>query len=181
VFILLTSTRIREMPNAQQIRDANESLRSGLASSIKLAKAINTEEGVAGLQRSLNMYADNIGTYINLHVPFAPDVILAYAELRRLATKLNEDNRADNDGRDILTIPQPYTVHPDTHAVTTFPFPELPPATGNGYHHDNATNHVPYGDNHGHGHGHYQAMGEHHPLVGVTHEDNGCCGGCVIA
>lgn len=52
--------------------------------------------------------------------------------------------------------------------------------TGNGYHNDNATNHVPYGDNHGHGHGHYHAMGEHHPLVGVTHEDNGCCGGYVI-
>jgi hypothetical protein len=59
-----------------------------------------------------------------LHVPFDQDVLVAYAELRKLATGLNEDNKANNDGKDILTVPLPYTVNPDTHAVTTFPFPE---------------------------------------------------------
>ena len=112
------------MPSEQQIEEINESLRSSLSSSIKLAEVIHTEEGVTGLQKSLNMYADNIGTYINLHVPFDQDVLVAYAELRKLATELNEDNRASNDGKDILSIPLPYTVHPDTQAVTTFPFPE---------------------------------------------------------
>jgi hypothetical protein len=171
------------MPSTKRIKEINEGLRSGLSSSIKLAKATSTAEDVALLQEDLNGYADEIGTFINLHIPLDQDVIIAYAELRRLAAELNEDNRADNDGRDILTIPLPYTVHPDTHAVTTFPFPELPlaTATGSGYHNANNTNHVPYGEgNHGQGHGDYHAMGEHQPLVGVTHEDNGCCGGCVM-
>jgi hypothetical protein len=171
------------MPSEKQIREINEGLRSSLASAIGLAKAISTEEGVVTLQEGLNRYAKGIGTFINLHVPLDQDVIIAYAELRRLATELNEDNRADNDGRDILTIPRPYTVHPDTQAVMTFPFPELPTATatGSGYHNTNSTNQVPYGEgNHGQGHGDYHAMGEHQPLVGVTHEGNGCCGGCVM-
>ena len=173
------------MPSQQQIkdiiRDINAGLRSGLSSSIKVAKATSTAEDAALLQEDLNGYADEIGAYINLDVPFDQDVIIAYAELRRLAAELNEDNRADNDGRDILAIPRPYTIHPDTHAVTTFPFPELPLATATGS--GNNTNHVPYGEDnhgHGHGHGHYHEMVEHHPLIAGAHEDNGCCGGCIM-
>ena len=168
------------MPSQQQIRDVNAGLRSSLAEAIELAKVVHTEEGMAQLQKSLDRHADGIGTFINLHVPFDQDVIIAYEELRRLAAELNEDNRADNDGRDILTIPRPYTIHPDTQAVTTFPFPELPLAiaTGSGYHNDNGTNHIPYGEDN-HGHGHYHAMGEDHPLVG-NYQDSSCCSGCVM-
>jgi hypothetical protein len=112
------------VPSKEQSEEINEGLRSSLASAIGLAKAISSEEGVVTLQEGLNRYAKGIGTFINLHVPFDQDVLVAYAELRKLATELNEDNKVGNDGKDILTIPLPYTVHPDTQAITTFPFPE---------------------------------------------------------
>ena len=87
--------------------------------------------------------ADEIGTFINLHVPFDQDVLVAYAELRKLATEFNEDNKAGNDGKDILTIPLPYTVHPDTQAVTTFPFPEPSILTTKNINHSNGINSSP--------------------------------------
>jgi hypothetical protein len=112
------------MPTTAQIKEVNAALRSRLVKSTKFAKLIDNEEDVALMQRDLDGYADEFGTFINLHVPFDQDVLVGFAELRRIIRNFNDDNREDNGGEDILTIRLPYFEDPSTGEVTTFAIPE---------------------------------------------------------
>ncbi len=112
------------MPTKDQIEKVNASLRSRLVKSIELAKVVHTEEGIALMQRDLDGYAHAFGTFIAGGATFDQDVLVGFAELRRLVADLNEDNREDNGGEDILTVRRPYFEHPFTHVVMTFDIPE---------------------------------------------------------
>lgn len=147
------------------IRQVNQGLRESLKVDQKLVDLMTTEEHVTAVKESLDTLVEGINNLRRNHATVDPDVMEAFRTLVQDIRSFNEHNGTE-------VIPMSREVD-DILAGAPFA------TTGSGYHNTNSTNHVSYGEDN-HGHGHYHAMGEHHPLVGVTHENNGCCGGCVM-
>lgn len=181
------------MPTTTEI---NNVLKSSLAESIKLATVADDDEDVALMQEDLDVYAGDFGTFIALRIPLDEEVLLQFAELRRLVANLNEDNREANGGENILTVRLPYFDHPNTHERMTFAIPEpaavveggarsasdsTSTGSGGSDDHDRVNGIAAHGGAGGaYHHGDYQELGggPHHPLhlkVAGVSPDGGCC------